>query len=128
MGSLFRWGILSVCSFALVLGVTALCREAFGTSERVAFAIALATSFTVNFAACKFFVFPGSAAKTSHQVAMYAATTGSSRVIEYAVFWVLLEVLQLHYLAVATLVLATASVLKFAACKWVIFKPSIRVR
>jgi putative flippase GtrA len=124
MSPLIRWAALSVFSFGFVISLTWLL-GILGASERLSFGLALASSLCVNTAACRYFVFAGpQRAGPVKQLAQYAMTSGTSRVLEFAAYWMLLDVLHLNHLVIATMVMLTASVLKYLACKLVIFNPA----
>ena len=119
----YRWALVSLFSFCLVLSTTFVLREVIGASERVSFGVALCLATGINFCTIKFFVFSSAQRyEARHQFVLYVITTLCFRLSEYALYWVILDVLSLHYLIAAVVVMGTAFLGKFFVSKFIIFK------
>jgi putative flippase GtrA len=122
--SFVRWTLLSFVSFSLVLGTTFVLRDIVGTTERVAFGAALCIATVVNFYTCKYLVFSGGQQyEARRQFVLYVVTTLGFRLFEYALYWLILDLLSLHYLLAAVAVMGTSFLGKFLASKLIIFRP-----
>ena len=113
LASLARFAIGGVVSSSVVLGVSALLREAGSVDERVAAAIGLATSLVVNFNVMRYFVFRGSAQPLLRQWLEFLASSGVFRGFEYVAFLFVNAFFAVHYLLALLLVLGTSFLLKF---------------
>jgi putative flippase GtrA len=121
--SFVRWTLLSFVSFSLVLGTTFVLRDVIGASERVAFGAALCIATVVNFFTCKYLVFSsGQRYEVRRQLVLYVVTTVSFRLFEYALYWLILDLLSLHYLVAAVAVMGTSFLGKFLVSKLFIFR------
>lgn len=113
LASLARFAIGGVVSSSVVLGVSALLREAGSVDERVAAAIGLATSLVVNFNVMRYFVFRGSAQPLLRQWFEFLASSGVFRGFEYVAFLFVNAFFGVHYLLALLLVLGASFLLKF---------------
>ncbi len=104
---------LSALSFAVNIGITALCHELLHLPEELAYAIALVTIFWQNFLLCRYVVFRSSHRPFWPQVGAFTAATIQFRLAEYLVWLLLLHLLHLHYLVAVILVSGFFTILKF---------------
>ena len=108
LGRLARFLAVSALGFALNLTITGCLHELLGTSEELAFAVALITVFSYNFVACRYFIFRATNADPRQQLIKYALSSAAFRLAEYAAFVLIHTVLNVHYLVAAVLVLGAS--------------------
>lgn len=114
-----RYGIATLLSAAISMGLPILLHEAAGVEERQAFAIGLFGSFAFNFLSIKLFVFR-SAGSTWRQLAVFALSSAVFRFLEYWLFALLL-LLAIPYQACMLITLIVSFAAKFAIQKNLIF-------
>jgi putative flippase GtrA len=121
--SFLRWTLLSFFSFFLVLGSTFVLREMLGATELVSFGAALCIVSVVNFCTIKYLVFSSDQRyEARRQFLLYGLTTLGFRLSEYAIYWLILDLLNLHYLLAAVTVMCTSFLGKFLVSKLIIFR------
>ncbi|MDX1682660.1 MAG: hypothetical protein R3336_06040, partial [Phycisphaeraceae bacterium] len=104
------------------LGLTAALHEGLGASEEVAFAVALALVFVINFLVLRYFVYPGQTAPLGRQMAETLAASIGFRIGEYLAFLLFHTGFDLPYLPVAAGVLVASFLMKFGFYRQVIFR------
>lgn len=112
-----------VISYALGLGLSALFREGLRLPEELAVALTLGILFVVNFWMSRIFVFraQGSARR---QFAAYVAAALALRATEYGLFYLILQVAGLHYLAALTWAMVLTNLFKFFLYRALVFGKS----
>jgi putative flippase GtrA len=119
--SLLRFGGTGGVSFAINVGLTAFLCEIVGVSKENAFAISLAVVFTINFIACRYFVFEGRTGNPQKQLLVYLLSSLFFRGAEYLGFLLVHSVLDLPYIPAIFTVLLISFLLKFSFYKMVVF-------
>lgn len=114
LGAPARFVALGTMSFSLNLGITAALHEVFGVSPEIAFAVALATVFGTNFAAMRWWVFPGGARRWLPQLLAFGASSLFFRGGEYVGYLLLYRLAGLPYLGAAVVVISVSFGLKYA--------------
>jgi putative flippase GtrA len=118
--SAVRFALLGGSSFALNFGITVGLHQVAGVREEIAFAVALATVFTMNFLGMRHFVYPGEHRSAGRQLVLFAISSASFRALEYLAFLVLHTWLRLPYTLVLVVVLGASFVAKYGFYKvWV---------
>jgi putative flippase GtrA len=120
-GAFMRWTFFSAFSFLFIVGLTTALHEVFRVGEKLAFLIPLVVVFFVNFAACRYFVYGARSQPLARQFAKFAISSLGFRVGEYAVYWVLIDIIGMWYLAAVFIVMPTSFILKFVFFKVFVF-------
>jgi putative flippase GtrA len=123
VGSLVRFGMLTVWSFGLSLGVTALLHEVLGCSAELAFAVALVTVFVTNFLACRYFVFPAAGADARRQLGLFTLFSALFRGAEYLLFLLVHTLIGVHYIVAIVGIKGAIVAAKFVSYRTWIFVP-----
>jgi putative flippase GtrA len=118
----FRYLINTGLSFAVNLGLTALLHEAMGVREELAYAVALAVVFVMNFLMFRFYVFDGRSDQPGKQVGLFLGTSIVFRLVEYLGFLLVHSVLGVYYLLAIVLVQGSTFVIKYFVYGGWIFK------
>jgi len=123
--ALVRFFVGGLLSVGVTLGVTAYLHEIVGVHERIAAAVGFACALVTNFLFMRFYVFRGTPVPLLRQLAMFLASSGVFRGLEYAGFWAT-NAAGVHYLAALVLVLGCSFVIKFVVYEKLVFarKPS----
>jgi len=108
-----RYLVVSGLSFGLNVGLTAALHEGLGVPPEVAFAVALAAVFVVNFAAMRWWIFAGTTRPLVPQLAGFAAASLAFRGFEYAAWWALYRGLGVPYLAAVVCAIGVSFVAKY---------------
>lgn len=119
-GEVSRYTQLAVVSAAVNLGLPVLLHEWLGMEERVAVALALATTFVVNFIIARSYVFKASGA-FGPQVLRFAAASAGFRIAEYVAFLFLYTFLGLFYVLALGSVLVVSFGVKFVFYRAFVF-------
>ena len=109
-----RFGMTSIFSAGLSLGLPAVFHEVLRLDEELAVGGALAICFFVNYFVARFFVFR-SEASVLRTFLRFASVSVVLRVFEYLAFLVLFRVTETHYLVVHAAVLVVSLIIKFFA-------------
>lgn len=116
-----RWSGFSVFSFAVVVGLTYVLGEIVGLHPNLAFLIPLVIAYFMNFATCRWFVYRSSDEPIVRQFLKYSATAVGFRVVEYAIYWALVNLLDMRYMIAVFIVLPTSFVCKYLFYKVAVF-------
>ncbi len=119
--AILRFGTSGALSFAVNLGGTAFLHELCGFGEEVAFAVALAVVFVMNFLVMRYYVFPGPQRSVTTQLAMFGASSVGFRGAEYLAFLILHTWLRTQYALAIVAILALSFVCKFVFYRGVVF-------
>lgn len=122
-GEVSRYTQLAVVSAGLNLGLPVLFHEWIGIGERVAVALALVTTFFVNFIAARSYVYKADGA-FGPQVLRFAAASAGFRIAEYAAFLILHTVLGVFYVLALGVVLGISFGVKFVFYRAYVFAPN----
>jgi putative flippase GtrA len=123
----FRFVLLSGLSFALNYGLTVGLHEYAGFAPDVAFAIALAAVFVVNFFVMRFYVYRATAASLRSQLPRYVVSAILFRIVQQRLFaWIHMHD-WLPYKVNVVVVLALFTIVKFFFWDRVVFKSPNRV-
>ncbi len=122
MAELVRFGMLSVASAVVTLGLPILLHEQFGTDPRVAVAVAYLCAFAGNFVVMRFFVFRHSG-NAAASLGRFAVSSLVFRGAEYAAFLLLFRAGMVYYLA-QFIVVGVSFGVKFLTMRHIVFKPS----
>jgi putative flippase GtrA len=117
-----RFGVATVISASITLGVPVALHEGFDVDERVAVAIALAIAFVVNFFTTRLFVFK-SGGSARRELWRFLGVSLTFRLAEYG-FFLLLFGFGMVYFAAQFIVLASSFVLKFLVQKYFVYRPT----
>lgn len=110
----FRWGVNTVASFIVNLGVTAGLHEVLSVRAEIAYAAGLLTVFLMNFGFFRYYVFvQPEPMPIRRQFAAYTASAIGFRVSEYLGFLVLHTMLGVHYIITMFVVQGATFVMKF---------------
>lgn len=110
----FRWGVNTVASFVVNLGVTAGLHEVLSVRAEIAYAAGLLTVFFMNFGFFRYYVFvQPEPMPIRRQFAAYTASAIGFRVSEYVGFLVLHTMLGVHYIITMFVVQGATFVMKF---------------
>jgi putative flippase GtrA len=120
IGQLMRFGVSTLISASITIGLPVLLHELFHVPEQRAVFIAFNVALVVNFIIMRHFVFAkrGSAAG---DMLRYAVTNIAFRLAEYAAFSFLFRVLHLYYVLAIVVVLIGSTTLKFVAYRFLVF-------
>jgi putative flippase GtrA len=122
---LSRFAILTCVSATVTVGVPILLREGWQVSPKIGAAIAFALAFLINFVTLRKIVFD-SPHTASRDLIIYAVSTGTFRLLEYAAF-VMLLILHVQYVLALVSVLSCSAVAKFVWYRHVLHKPGRHV-
>jgi putative flippase GtrA len=111
-GQLMRFGVSTVVSAAMTVGLPILLHELFGLEQRTAVAISQSSALLLNFLMIRVFVF-GSRRAARRDLAYYVGSAVFFRGLEYLAFLALFELAHLYYIAALVLTLGTSTLLKF---------------
>jgi putative flippase GtrA len=120
--SLLRFASAGGASFVINLGGTAFMHELLGVPEEVAFAVALAIAFLVNFLVCRYYVFEGRSGDARRQLVEYLLASLCFRGIEYVGFLLLHTIVGIPYVVAIFIVLLCSFFFKFAFYGKVVFR------
>ena len=110
----FRWGVNTVASFVVNLGLTVVLHEVFGVRNTIAYAVALTTVFFMNFAFFRYYVFVQDDPRSLGALfATYTASAIGFRLVEYASFVLFHTVAGVQYVVAIVLVQGTSFVAKY---------------
>ncbi len=121
LAEITRFGLMSLLSALVTLGLPILLHEAGGMDPRIAVAIAFVVVFVMNFLTTRYFVFRHSGDVWT-ALRKFLASSLAFRAAEYAAFLGLFALGLRYYLAQA-IVVGIATVLKFVLYRDVVFKP-----
>lgn len=116
-----RFGVATLLSASITMGVPIALHEGFGVDERTAVAVALAVAFVVNFLTTRLFVFK-SEGNARRELGRFLGTSLAFRLAEYGLF-LLLFGLGIVYFVAQFIVLASSFVLKFLVTKHFVYGP-----
>lgn len=116
-----RYGIATLISAAVSVGLPILLHEVLGLGPQVSVAIGFVTIFVVNFVNVKYFVFRKHDGSW-RQLRRFVLATGGFRLLEYCAFSLLFSLFGLHYVLSLCVVLAASLALKFLVYQHFIFK------
>jgi len=125
--ALLRFFVGGLLSVGVTAGVTTLLHEVYEVSVPAAGAAGFACSLVTNFLFMRFYVFRGTRVPLVRQLAMFLASSGVFRGLEYAGFY-LTHAAGVHYQLALVLVLGCSFMLKFFVYEKLVFarKPSIQ--
>jgi|SRR3954447_21115692 putative flippase GtrA len=112
IGQLIRFGISTIVSASMTLGIPVILHEAFGIEQKLAVAISQSSALALNFAMIRVFVFRSKRA-ARRDVSYYVASAITFRGLEYLFFLGLFDLLHLFYFLALVLTLGTSTLLKF---------------
>ena len=112
-GTPARFVLLGAISFTTNLCVTAGLHELAGVSPDLSFAVGLVTVFALNFAAMRWWVFPGSGRPMVRQLAGFALMSVVFRGSEFLVFLLLRHLGGMYYLFAAVGTLGSSMIVKY---------------
>jgi len=119
--ALLRFAAGGVLSAGVTLGVTALLHEVFAFPEPKAAAFAMLAALSVNYVFLRYVAFRGTQLPWRRQLALFLASTGVFRGVEYLAFLAINVWLGVHYLLALMGVLGTSFLLKFLVYEGWIF-------
>lgn len=108
-----RFAAGGLISMPVTIGVTALLHEVFALHESAAAAAGLVAALTANFLFLRYVVFASTATPILRQLAMFLASSGVFRGLEYVAFLLLNAALEAQYLLVLAGVLGVSFIIKF---------------
>lgn len=111
-GQLARFGLSSLASATVSLGLPALLHEVFGVEQKTAVAISQTSVLLLNFLMIRLFVFR-SQGRAGRDLGYYVGSTVVFRGSEYVLFLALFELVGMYYLVALVLTLGTSTVVKF---------------
>lgn len=120
--SFVRFGLVSILSFSVNVGLTALLHEVFHLSAELAFAIALAIVMAQNFLLSRYYIYDGRSGNPAHQLVLYVMSSLGFRGAEYVAFLVGHTWLGAPYLPTTIGVLMTSVLIKFFYYRCVVFE------
>ena len=106
------------------MGITAFCHEVLGLNERLSYLIPLAIVFFFNFLTLRYFIFKATSKQMRGQLFQFAASSLAFRAVEFGLYWILVDVMSVYYLAAAALIKPASFVGKFLFYKALIFGTS----
>ena len=110
----FRWGVNTVASLVVNLGLTIGLHEGVGIHPAAAYAVALVTVFLMNFVLFRYYVFVQSEPRPiASQFVVYATSAIGFRLTEYLSFVLLHSILGVHYVVTIFVVQGISFVVKF---------------
>ena len=125
VAALIRFFVGGLLSVGVTLGVTAFLHEVNGVREQTAAAFGFVCALVTNFLFMRLYVFRGTKVPLLRQLALFLASSGVFRCLEYAGFY-LTHAAGVHYLLALVLVLGCSFILKFFVYEKLVFarKPS----
>lgn len=108
-----RFGISTVVSAGMTVGLPIILHELLGIEQRTAVAISQSCALLVNFLMIRIFVF-GSKRAAQRDLVYYVGSAIVFRGLEYLAFLALFEIGHLYYVASLLVTLGTSTLLKFA--------------
>jgi putative flippase GtrA len=121
-GSFVRFGLVSILSVSVNIGLTALLHEIFHFSAELAFAIALGVVMAQNFLLSRYYVYDGRSGNPAHQMALFVVSSLGFRGGEYVAFIIGHTWLGAPYLPTILGVLMTSFLIKFFYYRCVVFE------
>ena len=118
---LARFAATGGVAFGLNLSMTVGLHELLGSSEELAFAIALLTVFIFSFFACRYYIFFEARGSIRRQLTLFAASSLGFRCAEYLGFLLLHSMLGVAYVAAVVIILGLSFVTKFVFYRTVVF-------
>ena len=110
----FRWGVNSVASFVVNLGMTVFLHEFMGAEPATAYAVALFTVFLMNFVFFRYYVFvQPEPMPWRTQFATYAASAVGIRLLEYLTFLLVHMVGGIQYVIAIVMIQGVSFVAKY---------------
>lgn len=111
--SALRYCLVGAANAVGGLTLTALLHEVAHAPEELAYAVALATLFVINFFVARHYVYEAADGGAKGQFTRFLASSASFRLLEYLGFLILHSWLGVHYLIAAPVVQVTSFVAKF---------------
>ena len=108
-------------SFAVNVGLTVLLTERLRLAPEGALAISILVVFTMNFLACRYFVFDGRSQDFRRQLLLFAMASGGFRGAEYLAFVVCHRLLGIQYVVALVGILVVSTMVKFFVYQRVVF-------
>ena len=124
LGRFRRLGIVATVSFLLNVALTAVFTELGGLSPDSSFAITLLIVFLLNFVVTRYWVF-GDRVKDSSLSLQFTRCTFVSisfRLLEWTIFYLLVDRLELNYLTILISILSISFVAKSLIYERIVFK------
>jgi len=112
VGQIFRFGISTVLSAAITVGIPALLHEGFDVEEKAAVAIGQGCALLINFMMVRIFVFR-SRRPAQRDIAYYVGSNVVFRGLGYLLFLALFSLAGMFYFTALVLTLAISTLLKF---------------
>lgn len=122
LNRLTRFGIGGATTIAVNIGVTVILVEGFRVGPSIAFGVALACAWGVNFILQRYFVFTAAAGPLLPQLVGFLAATAGVRITEYLAFLALVHGMNWHYLLTIGLILTASFLIKFVFFDRLVFK------
>lgn len=119
--SLLRYVAITLLSAAVNFGVAIALADGLGTSEELAYGVALITVFAMNYLFMRYYIFAGPQRGAAGQFVIYTASAVGFRTSEYLAFLVLHTWLGMHYLLAMLLILGGSFIAKFLYYGRVVF-------
>jgi putative flippase GtrA len=119
-GEIFRFGLVTVMSAAVTLGMPVLLHQVLGVQAEIAVAIAYVMAFAINFVSTRSFVFKSDGAARD-DLLRYTATSATFRLAEYLAFLALYN-LNLIYFVAQIIVQVCSLLLKFFVFRKFVYK------
>jgi len=130
-GSLFRFGRLSILSFAINLGLTITLHEWFGLSTTLSFAMTILFLYVFNFVAMRFYVFPAitvGGPGVIKQATGFLISSAVFRAVDYGAFLFLHSVFGIYYIATIIIVTGISFIAKyFFYNRWIFGTTAVKV-
>jgi putative flippase GtrA len=108
-------------SFATNVGLTVVLKEWVGLIPEVALAISIVVVFTINFLACRYFVFDARLQDFRQQLFRFALASGGFRGAEYLAFVVCHRFFGVQYVVALVGILVVSMMVKFVFYQRVVF-------
>ena len=110
----FRWGVNTVASFVVNLGMTVGLHERLSVDPTVAYAVALLTVFLMNFVFFRYYVFSQpEPLPIRSQFMAYAGSAVGFRLAEYLFFLLIHVVFAVHYVVTIIAVQGASFIAKY---------------
>jgi putative flippase GtrA len=110
----FRFGIMSFIAMVVNFTVSIGGHKILGMSPNLSYALALVFVSTTTFFMCRYFVYRTAAHHAPiKQYGKFILSTISFRGCEYAVFWILFNIVGIWYLWAIIIVAITSTIIKF---------------
>ena len=110
----FRWGVNTLASLVVNLGLTIGLHEGFGIDPAIAYGVALVTVFLMNFVLFRYYVFvQAEPLALVPQFMVYTTSAIGFRLTEYLAFLLLHTLLGVHYVLTIFVVQGISFVVKF---------------